>query len=118
TLELGGVEVTGYIDLIAQDPGGKTVIVDYKTGVTEAAHYALQLALYRIAASKAYGKDVAGCAIVRIGPAGATIEKVELPDEAAVRDRIAAVAARIRAGDVTATPGPQCATCPYRDAPC
>lgn len=118
TLELGGVEVTGFIDLIAENPHGDIVIVDYKTGVTEAAHYALQLALYRIAASKAYGKDVAACSIVRIGSAGASLEAVDSLEESEVHDRVAGVAARIRAADVTATPGPQCATCAYRDAPC
>ena len=117
-LDVGDVEVTGFIDLIAADPDGKTIIIDYKTGTTAKEHYALQLGLYRIAAMQAYGVDVAGCAIARLGATGVTLETVELPDEAAVRARVAAVADGIRRADLTAKAGPQCVTCPYRAAPC
>ena len=118
TLDIGGVEVTGFIDLIAEHPSGGLVIVDYKTGITANEHYALQLALYRIAAMRAYGKDISYCAILRISANGVSLERVDLPDENAVRAEIEAVAAGIRDADLTAKAGPQCATCPYRAAPC
>ena len=118
TLDIGGVEVTGFIDLIAQHPSGDRVIIDYKTGITAKEHYALQLALYRIAASRAYGEDIASCAILRIGAGEVSLERVDLPDDDAVRAEVEAVAAGIRDADLTAKPGPQCATCPYRAAPC
>lgn len=118
TLVVAGVEVTGFIDLVATDPSGGDVIIDYKTGVTAKEHYALQLALYRMAATKAYGIDVAGCAIARLGSSGVALERVDLPDDAAVREHVEDVAAGIRRADITARPGPQCAACPYRGAPC
>jgi len=118
TLDVGDVQVTGFIDLIARDREGRNVIVDYKTGVTGKEHYALQLALYRIAASKAYRIDVAASAIARIGPSGVTFEFVEMPGEAAVTKHVEDVAVGIRRGDLTAKAGPQCTTCPYRAAPC
>lgn len=118
TLDVGGVEVTGFIDLIADDPTGGRLIIDYKTGITAIEHYALQLALYRIAASRAYGEDIASCAILRIGAGGVSLERVDLPDDDTVRAEVEAVAAGIRNADLTAKAGPQCATCPYRAAPC
>ncbi len=118
TLDLGDVSVTGYVDLVARDPHGEVVVVDYKTGVTSAEHYALQLALYRLAVHRAYGIDTSGCAIARIAGNACTLEAVPALDESAVRARIDAVAAGIRGADVTARPGPQCATCTYRAAPC
>jgi len=118
TLDVGEVEVTGFIDLIAEDPSGARVIIDYKTGITAKEHYALQLALYRSAASRAYREDVASCAIMRIGAGGVSLERVDLPDDDAVRAEIESVAAGIRRADLTAKAGPQCATCPYRAAPC
>ena len=118
TLDVGGIEVTGFIDLVAIDPDGKAVVIDYKTGTTPTEHYALQLALYRLAAAKAYGIAVSGCAIARINTGGVSLERVDLPDEAAIRTHVEDVADGIRRADVTAKAGPQCATCPYRAAPC
>ncbi|HYK54786.1 MAG TPA: ATP-dependent DNA helicase, partial [Candidatus Eremiobacteraceae bacterium] len=91
TLDIGDVQVTGFIDLVAVDPKGRNVIVDYKTGVTEKEHYALQLALYRIAVGKAYRIDIAASAIARLDAGGVTFEFVEMPDEAAVRKHVEAV---------------------------
>jgi len=118
TIDVAAVQIKGFIDLIAEDPAGRMVVVDYKTGVTEAEHYALQLALYRIAASKAYGFVTTACAIVRIGADGVAFEFVALPDDDAVQANVEKVAAGIRLGDLTAKPGPQCVACPYRAAPC
>jgi ATP-dependent exoDNAse (exonuclease V) beta subunit len=118
TLDIGDVQVNGFIDLVAADPAGRNVIIDYKTGITEKEHYALQLALYRIAAAKAYRIDVSASAIARLDANGVRFEFVEMPDEAAVRTHVEDVAAGIRTGDLTAKAGPQCATCPFRAAPC
>ena len=118
TLDLDGIALSGFIDLVAEDPAGRTFVIDYKTGVTPAQDYALQLALYRQAARDAYGIDVSGCRIARITEDRCELEEAALPDDGEVRRHVAAVAAGIHAADLTATPGPHCALCPYRAAPC
>lgn len=118
TLDFDGIALTGFIDLIASDPSGRVMIVDYKTGITDKDEYALQLALYRKAAVEAYGLDVAGCRIARINAERCELEEVELPSADAVRSRVAEVAAGIRSASLTAKPGAHCIECPYRAAPC
>ena len=118
TIDFDGIAVAGFIDLVLTGPDGRAIVVDYKTGITEKNKYGLQLALYRQAAVHAYGLDVAGCKIARINADGCTLEDVDLPDERAIRTRVAAVARGIRSADITARPGTHCALCPFRAAPC
>jgi ATP-dependent DNA helicase UvrD/PcrA len=118
TLDFDGIAVSGFIDLVAADPKGETYVIDYKTGVSDAAAYDLQLALYREAVVNAYGIHVKGCRIARITAKRCDLEAVDLPDGTEMRRRVAAVAAGIRTGDLMAKPGLHCAQCPYRDAPC
>jgi DNA helicase-2/ATP-dependent DNA helicase PcrA len=118
TLDFDGIALSGFIDLIAEDPSGKIFLIDWKTGVTPAGAYALQLALYRHAAVEAYGYALSGCRIVRITDAACVLEEVALPSAEEIRARIHAVAEGIRRADMTATPGEHCNACAYRDAPC
>jgi hypothetical protein len=117
TLDIDGVSVSGFIDLIARDPAGAAMVVDYKTGVAPAADYALQLALYREAARAAYGVD-AGATIARIRDGIVSFEPVPELDRTAIATRVRAAAQGIANGDDTPLPGAWCATCPYRAAPC
>jgi len=121
-IEFGGGSgdvVTGFIDLIAIDPQGRAAIVDYKTGTGRPPNdYALQLALYRDAARRAYGIATTAAVIVRVGDRTASLESVDPIDEEIVRARVAKAAAGIRAGDDTPKAGEWCWTCPYRAAPC
>jgi DNA helicase-2/ATP-dependent DNA helicase PcrA len=107
--------VEGYIDLIAREPGGRLVVVDYKTGRTEDEHYALQIALYRrVAEGLNPGEAVAG-AILRLTPdAAALIYAAPLPDA----DLDLAVAEAGSFESDAANVGPWCTTCAYRGSPC
>jgi DNA helicase II / ATP-dependent DNA helicase PcrA len=118
SLQYGDVVVTGFIDAIARDGSGRTVIVDYKTGETAAAQYALQLGIYRDAVERAYRLPSATCFIGRFSDAGFRLEALEVPAPDEVRARVAAVAAGLRECDVTPRPGRWCYTCAYRAAPC
>jgi DNA helicase-2/ATP-dependent DNA helicase PcrA len=117
TIDFDGITVSGFIDLIARDPAGAAVVVDYKTGTAPAADYALQLALYREAARGAYGLD-AGAVIARIRDGVVTFEPVPDLDRAAVTARVRTAAVGIANADDSPQPGVWCATCPYRAAPC
>lgn len=117
TLDVDGVSVSGFIDLIARNPAGAAMVVDYKTGVAPAADYALQLALYREAARGAYGLD-AGAVIARIRDGAVTFEPVPDLDRATLTARVRAAASGIANADDTPRPGVWCAVCPYLAAPC
>jgi DNA helicase-2/ATP-dependent DNA helicase PcrA len=117
TLDVDGITVSGYIDLIARDPAGKTMIVDYKTGIAPAEDYALQLALYREAARTAYDVD-AGVMLARIRDGVVKFEMTPELNRTEIAARIRAAAEGIANGDDTPRPGVWCATCPYRAAPC
>jgi DNA helicase-2/ATP-dependent DNA helicase PcrA len=118
SLQYGDVVVSGYIDLIARDAAGRAILVDYKTGDTPAAEYALQLGIYRDAVERAYGLPSAACFIGRFSDAGFALEALDVPSPDEVRARIAAVAKGLRDRDVTPRPGRWCYTCAYRAAPC
>jgi len=111
--------VSGFIDLVVQDPHGRIVVVDFKTGATPAPEYALQLGIYRDAVERVYGFTDVACAIGRFAEDDTfSLETVELPSHGTVRARIAAVAEGLRHADVTPKPGRWCWTCAYRAAPC
>ncbi len=118
SMQYDDVVVKGYIDLIARDPHGSAVVLDYKTGTTAAREYALQLGIYREAARRVYDVADAACIIGRFADGGFSLETVDVPDVALVRGRIAAVATGLRDRDLTPRPGDWCYTCQYRAAPC
>jgi len=119
SLEYGDVVVSGFIDLIARDPQGRIVVIDYKTGTMPASDHALQLGIYRDAVERVYGFTDVACAIGRFAEDDTfSLETVELPSHETVRARIAAVAEGLGRADVTAKPGRWCWTCAYRAAPC
>jgi len=114
TVEIGGVTVTGAIDLVAE-LDGRSLIVDYKTGGGEIDHYGLQLAIYREAANRIFGERPweTLLAIIRDG----TVHELHVPEPDAGA-RVREIADRILRGEHPARPGSACATCPYRDEPC
>jgi DNA helicase-2/ATP-dependent DNA helicase PcrA len=118
SLQYDDVVVTGYIDVIARDANGRAVIVDYKTGDTAAAEYALQLGIYRDAVARAYAMPGAACFIGRFSDTGFALEALDVPTPEEVRARIAEVAKGLSDRDVTPRPGRWCYTCAYRAAPC
>ncbi len=114
-LLVGDTLVVGAVDLIARDPAGTIVVIDYKTGRTAGEHYALQLALYRGVASRRFGDDRVEAAILRLTPVSATFEREPaLPDDEVER-QVAAV------GELTSdepSVGGWCDDCAYRESPC
>ena len=117
TLDVDGVTVSGFIDLIACDASGSHAVIDYKTGAAPPSEYALQLALYREAVRAAYGLEARGL-IARIREGTVAFEVVPELDRATIESRVRAAAVGIASIDDTPRPGQWCATCPYRAAPC
>jgi DNA helicase-2/ATP-dependent DNA helicase PcrA len=114
-LAVDETHVEGYIDLIAREPGGRLVVVDYKTGRTEDEHYALQIALYRRVAEQRYPGETAAGAILRLTPEGATLVHPAPLGNADV-DRAVAQAGSFDSD--AARVGPWCTSCAYRGSPC
>jgi hypothetical protein len=86
---LGGLLITGVIDVLANEPGGRTLIVDYKTDRLDGAEparvvareYATQQLIYALAALRAGGDEVEVLHVF--------LEAPELPVSARLaRDRI------------------------------
>lgn len=86
-VELGGIVVEGYVDLLVRDPRRGLVVVDYKTdrlgdpSVREQrlAHYRIQLAAYGVALEAVLGEPIAAGVVVlchadRVG------EQIEIAD--------------------------------------
>lgn len=117
TLDIAGVTVSGFIDLIARDASGNPAVIDYKTGSAPPSDYALQLALYREAVRAAYGLEARGL-IARIRDGVVAFEPVPELDRATIESRVRTAASGISSADDTPRPGPWCTTCPYRAAPC
>jgi len=117
-MQFGEAVVGGYIDLIARDPAGRLTVLDYKTGETAASEYALLLGIYREAARRAYKIEDAACVVGRFSDGAFALEALDVPSGDAVRTRIEAIAAGLRAGNTEARPGRWCFTCAYLGAPC
>jgi superfamily I DNA/RNA helicase/RecB family exonuclease len=109
---LDGVALGGYIDLIARDPNGTPVLIDYKTGRTEAGYYNLQFALYAYAVRDEY-RDVQ-TRLLRISDAGVAFEAVAPASFARLRASVAQ--ASVMADEPR--PGDHCQYCPYAHNPC
>jgi DNA helicase-2/ATP-dependent DNA helicase PcrA len=118
---LGDVRVRGRFDVV-REVSEATVITDYKSGdvrdpvrARERARDALQLHLYALAWEAEHGRKpdavelhfLEGDVIGRVVPTERQLERA--------RQKVASVAAGIRAGEFDATPGyPACDWCPYR----
>ena len=108
-LEIAGVKLGGYIDLIARDASGEVVVIDYKTGKTAADHYALQFALYARAVRESDGVE-ARSLLLRLADDGVTTEPVVPADDSTLA---AAIAAARNMENDEPRPGIQCRYCPY-----
>ncbi len=113
-LEIDGVALGGYIDLLARDATGRLVVIDYKTGQTPSAHYALQFALYAKAVADAFA-EVPRTVLLRITSDGADAEEVEPATDSALH---AAIAPAQTMESDEPRPGPGCRLCPYAHDVC
>ncbi|TAM59332.1 PD-(D/E)XK nuclease family protein, partial [bacterium] len=116
SLELGGVTLAGAIDLVAE-LNGRALVIDYKTGGGDLEHYGLQLAIYREAAARLFGRRPWETLLLLIRDG--TVREVHPSEaEADAAQRVREIAGLIARNEYPARPGPACATCPYRDQPC
>lgn len=114
-IAFGDTSVEGVIDLIARDLTGCLTVIDYKTGRTEAEHYALQMALYHRVASVRYPQQEIATAILRLSPSAAVFTSgVPLPP-GDLEKAIAEVGSF--ESDVAKT-GAWCDFCSYQGSPC
>jgi ATP-dependent exoDNAse (exonuclease V) beta subunit len=118
-LALGGSVVRGKMDLVAELPGGETLVVDYKTdalgGEDPAARsdrYATQRDLYALGASRLGDSGVVRTAYSFLEAPGAPVQHeydAAALDEA--RAGIERLIAGVRAGRFEVTPKPHAALC-------
>ncbi len=112
--EIAGIRVGGFIDLLAEDPAGRPIVIDYKTGHQTDSAYQLQLSLYRRVLRGRF-KEPLRTAVLRLAPDGASLTDLEpLGDEALD----AAVRAAARLEDDTPQPGIHCRSCAYAGPLC
>jgi superfamily I DNA/RNA helicase/RecB family exonuclease len=111
---IAGIRVGGFIDLLADDPEGRPVVIDYKTGNVADESYRIQLSLYQRVLRDRFSVPLR-TAILRLGPDEARF--VDLPP---IGD--AALDAKVQAAshldDDTPTTGPHCRSCPYAGSLC
>ncbi|MGZ5153632.1 MAG: ATP-dependent helicase, partial [Burkholderiales bacterium] len=112
---IADIRVEGVIDLIARSHDGAIAVIDYKTGKTEDAHYALQLELYRRIAEERYAAQPIAASILRLNVDGAH-ESAAAPLEAGVLEGAVRAAGLLE--DDTPRISVWCQTCSYRNGPC
>jgi DNA helicase-2/ATP-dependent DNA helicase PcrA len=116
-IKLGETRVTGRIDRIDRAPDGRVVVVDYKTGNArdqEDADNSLQLSIYAMAAREKWGYDVHSLVfynLVENVPVATVRGDAELR---VARDRVAAAAEKIAAGEFKPKIDFHCSFCSFR----
>jgi putative RecB family exonuclease len=112
------IVVVGAIDRIDAHEDGSLHVVDYKTNrrarTRSQVRGSLQLAIYALATREHYGRLPDTVALDFIVPGVTVAVPVHELDLDAVPDRLAAVAARVRAGEDTPTPNRLCDWCDFR----
>jgi putative RecB family exonuclease len=109
TVELGGVQVRGYIDQLVSRPTGAVRPRDLKTGTTK-SHFQLQT--YGIAVRKLFGVEVndADWYLAKNGGLSRPV-KLDQVHEEELGERYAAMDAGVKRGDFPANPGFDCRFC-------
>jgi DNA helicase-2/ATP-dependent DNA helicase PcrA len=116
-IKLGETRLTGRIDRMDRSSDGGVVVVDYKTGKArdqEDADDSLQLSIYAMAAREKWGYDVSSLVFYNLEenvPVATARSEAELR---VARDRVAAAAERIAAGEFKPKIDFHCAFCSFR----
>jgi ATP-dependent exoDNAse (exonuclease V) beta subunit len=125
----GGIPVVGAIDVLAREPGGRVLIVDYKSdrlgaappAAIVAAAYAVQRLIYALAALRAGAQavEVAYCFLEAPDqPVLAALNRDAMPG---LEAELAALTRGVLAREFTVTPSPYagvCAGCPAEGGLC
>jgi ATP-dependent exoDNAse (exonuclease V) beta subunit len=116
---LGGALVVGALDVLAREPGGRSLVVDYKTDRLEGADprevvdraYATQRLVYALAALRAGADEVEVAHVFLDGahePVIATFSREDAPE---LEDRLSAVADGVMRQEFAVTEAPHRAVC-------
>lgn len=113
-VEIGGIQVRGYIDQMIAEPGNTLRVRDLKTGSTKSK---FQLWTYKVAVEKQWGIPV-NRGDWWLGKSGGLSRAVKLGEitEAEVGARYAAMDAGVKAGRFEANPGFDCRFCDMNHA--
>ncbi|WP_327294442.1 RecB family exonuclease [Streptomyces sp. NBC_01197] len=110
-VEIGGVQVRGYIDQLPEEPDSSVRVRDLKTGSTKSK---FQIKTYKVAVEKVYGVQV-NRGDWYLGKTGklSPVKGVDLSEvtEEEVGARYAAMDAGVKAGNFPANPGFDCRFC-------
>jgi ATP-dependent exoDNAse (exonuclease V) beta subunit len=116
---LGGALVVGALDVLAREPGGRSLVVDYKTDRLEGADprevvdraYATQRLVYALAALRAGADEVEVAHVFLDGahePVIATFSRADAPD---LEDRLSGLADGVMRREFAVTEAPHRAVC-------
>ncbi|MYX26038.1 PD-(D/E)XK nuclease family protein [Streptomyces sp. SID8381] len=108
-VELGGVQVRGYIDQALDQGKGKVKVRDLKTGSTKSK---FQLQTYSVAMRKQWGVNVeeADWYLARDGRLSRPVKVADVSEDE-IGERYAAMDAGVKRGDFPANPGYDCRFC-------
>jgi DNA helicase-2/ATP-dependent DNA helicase PcrA len=116
-IKLGETRLTGRIDRMDRGSDGRVMVVDYKTGKArdqEDADDSLQLSIYAMAAREKWGYEVGSLVFYNLEenvPVATVRSEAELR---VARDRVAAAAEHIAAGDFKPKVDFHCSFCSFR----
>ena len=116
---LGGALVVGALDVLAREPGGRALVVDYKTDRLEGADpsevvdraYATQRLVYALAALRAGAEHVEVAHVFLDGVHEPVIATFSLEDAPELEDRLSALADGVMRREFAVTDAPHRAVC-------
>jgi DNA helicase-2/ATP-dependent DNA helicase PcrA len=116
-IAIAGVRVKGRLDRIDRIAGNRVAIIDYKTGRPRNSQHAdtsLQLSIYALAAREKWNYDPERLTFYNLSDNTEVATKRNRQQLDQACERVATVAAEIRAGNFDPKPGFHCAWCAYR----
>ena len=126
---LGRVLITGALDVIASEPGGRSLVVDYKTDRLEGAdpatvvarEYGTQRLIYALASLRAGAREVEVAHVFLERPDEPVSVTVAADEAAELERQLASLAAGVREGRFRVSDSPHrelCAGCPAEGGLC
>jgi DNA helicase II / ATP-dependent DNA helicase PcrA len=116
-IKIGETRITGRIDRMDRAADGSVIVVDYKTEKArdqEDADESLQLSIYAIAAREKWGYEAKSLVFYNLEENVPVATARSETDLLMARDRVAAAAEKIAAGDFKPKPEFHCSFCSFR----